>query len=314
MILLNFINLKAHPGIGLVYDGDEIIYYTDLKQVWRLNIHTREKEIAVQDAHTHELYLDKENNLYGEHYWYVESEEKFKNFIWRLDRNGDFQKIREDQDGENDDFSFVRNDDFASFEMRQANDSYLIIKRDSISETILHEAKLHHPTWKYLTANEALLFIDYPSIYSVKSGSLELIEENVSSKKFPFSTQSNNHNIYGVWTDKNDNIYVAIYGGREVKKIDKEGKLSRILKSSFFWSPVNGVFDKDGDLWLMECKIGGKIRVREINRSEVENSATSIFENIIFMLILISLGLVIYQRIKRRKNSHAQQNVVVKMP
>lgn len=301
LILLSSITIKAHPGIGLVYDGDKTIFYTDLIHVWKLNIENGDKEIAVKDVHTHELYLDEENNLYGEHYWYIESEEKFKNFIWQLDKNGNLQKIREDQYGENDDFSFTRNDNFASFEVRQSNDIYMIIKKDSINETILHKAKLNHPTWKYLTANEELLFIDYPSIYSAKSKNLELVKDDISSKRFPFSTQSTDHNIYGVWTDKNDNIYVAIYGGREVKKINREGNTSRIVKSSLLWSPVNGVFDKNGNLWLMECKIGGKIRVREINSSEIKNNATFIIENSISILILVGVVFITHQRIKRRK-------------
>ena len=92
--------VQAHPGIGLVYNGNQTIYYTDLTHVWRLNTKTGESEIYLENIHTHELFLDENGNLFGEHYWYEESEEKFKNFIWKVDNNGEFYKVRNDQYGD----------------------------------------------------------------------------------------------------------------------------------------------------------------------------------------------------------------------
>lgn len=302
-LLIGYFQAFSHPGIGIVYDGKNTIYYTDLAHVWKLDTETGKSEIYLQNIHTHELYLDKSGNLYGEHYWYLESEEKFKNYIWKVNANGEFHKIRVEQYGENNDFSFIRNNDFTSFEILKVQNTHEIVKRDSLSKTVLLKTELNHPTWKYLTGNEELLFIDYPSIYMASSGKLKLIAKDISSKRFPFSTQSDDHNIYGIWTDKNNSIYVAIYGGREVKKIDKKGNINRILKSDFLWSPVNGVFDKNGNLWLMECKIGGKIRVRKINQSDIENNASFVVENSIFTLILLSLLILIYRVINRKKHS-----------
>lgn len=297
-LTLSFLKIDAHPGVGLVYDGKETIYYTDLDQVWKLDINTGIAEIYVPNVHTHELFLDQNSNLFGEHYWYIASEEKFKHFIWKVDANGTFQKIRQDQYGENNDFSFVRDDAFASFEIRQGKDHFEIIKKDSLSETILQRAALNQPTWKYLKNSEELLFIDYPAIYSAQKTRLEIVAKDVSSKRFPFSTQSNNHNIYGIWTDKNDHIYVAIYGGRVVKKIDRNGNANSIIKSSLLWSPVNGVFDKDGNLWLMECKIGGKIRVRKIESSAITNKVSFAFENSIVAFLILAMIFFIYQKRK----------------
>ena len=31
---LQIIKVEAHPGIGMVYDGKNIIYYTDLQHIW----------------------------------------------------------------------------------------------------------------------------------------------------------------------------------------------------------------------------------------------------------------------------------------
>ena len=59
----------AHPGIGIVKDRKGNIYYTDLKQVWKID-KSGTKTMVVNNVHSHELYMDAEDNLYGEHLWY----------------------------------------------------------------------------------------------------------------------------------------------------------------------------------------------------------------------------------------------------
>jgi hypothetical protein len=53
---------EAHPGIGIVQDRQRNIFYTDLKQVWKIAPDGR-KTVAVPNVHTHELSLDAEGNL-----------------------------------------------------------------------------------------------------------------------------------------------------------------------------------------------------------------------------------------------------------
>ncbi len=55
---------QAHPGVGIVKDSKGNIYYTDLKQVWKIT--KGNKTVVVPDVHTHELYVDQNDNLYGE--------------------------------------------------------------------------------------------------------------------------------------------------------------------------------------------------------------------------------------------------------
>ena len=62
-------HLNAHPSIGLVSDSRGNIYYTDLVHVWKITP-DGERSIAVKDVHTHELYIDDIDDLYGEHEWY----------------------------------------------------------------------------------------------------------------------------------------------------------------------------------------------------------------------------------------------------
>src|SRR5262245_329150 len=78
----------AHPGVGIVLDSKGVLYYTDLKQVWKL-APDGSKTVAVPGVHTHELWLDRQDNLYGEHLWYDgEDLDTWGHRVWRRRANG----------------------------------------------------------------------------------------------------------------------------------------------------------------------------------------------------------------------------------
>lgn len=305
LLFLNISILYAHPGIGLVYDGDHSIYYSDLVHIWQLDIHTMEKKIVLENLHSHELFIDQEGNLYGEHYWYIEAEEKFMNYIWKLSPEGSFQKIREEKEGENKDFSFVRDDNFTAYFIRKGEHSHQIIKKTVEEEKPLHTLKLSHPTWSHVTEKGEFLFADFPRIYLANEETVRILVEDFSDTRFPFSLQSDEHSIYGIWSDTKGNFYVALYGGREVKKIDPKGQISDLVKSSFFWSPVNGIFDKSGNLWLMEAKLGGKIRVREIKQEYLLSQASFRKENTLISLGFLTFFGLIMLVVKRKTTANS---------
>ena len=61
--------LSAHPGIGIVMDSKGNVFYTDLVHVWQITP-DGEHQIALKNVHTHQLFLDENGHLYGEHSWY----------------------------------------------------------------------------------------------------------------------------------------------------------------------------------------------------------------------------------------------------
>lgn len=100
----------AHPGVGIVMDSKGNVYYTDLKQVWRIAPDGK-RSIAVRDVHTHELYIDRQDNLYGEHLWYEgDATKKWGHRVWRLSPDGTLTDIIPARRGfldDYDDFHFV---------------------------------------------------------------------------------------------------------------------------------------------------------------------------------------------------------------
>jgi len=83
---------SAHPSIAIVKDSKGNIYYSDLGQVWKIG--GGKKSIAVANVHTHELFIDVNDNLVGEHLWYDgDASGKFYHYLWRLEKNGKLDTI-----------------------------------------------------------------------------------------------------------------------------------------------------------------------------------------------------------------------------
>jgi hypothetical protein len=80
--------LLGHPSVSVVRDPRGNVYFSDLKQVWRVAPDGK-KTVAVAGVHTHELAVDAEGNLYGEHLWYEgEKVDKWGHYVWRMAPDG----------------------------------------------------------------------------------------------------------------------------------------------------------------------------------------------------------------------------------
>lgn len=299
-------SLLAHPGIGLVYDGDRTIYYTDLNHVWQLDTESGESRIYVENVHTHELALDEEGNLYGEHYWYEGSKEQFWNYIWVKHTDGTFVKVRDNKKGENTDFSFVRDANFQGYSLRANNGQFELIITDSTSQKVWHILDLNRPGWAYVAQNKSFLFSDYPKLYRVDPERITVLATDLSSSRFPYSLQDKTHHIYGIWEDAKGTPHVALYGGRQVLRLNSTGTWERALRTGILWSPVNGVFDKYDNLWLMEARLDGVVRLRkiEMNQLGVDTSFSGDIV-VLFLGLLIILGsILLFIRKVKNKNRY----------
>ncbi len=54
LLLLMSATAFAHPGVGIVIDSRGNVFYTDLRQVWRIAA-DGSKSVAVLNVHSHEL-------------------------------------------------------------------------------------------------------------------------------------------------------------------------------------------------------------------------------------------------------------------
>ena len=254
---------QAHPGIGIVCDSKGNIFYTDLTHVWKIE-RSGKRTIAVRNVHTHELYLDKNDNLYGEHLWYNgERLDTWGHYVWRLKNNGVFDSIIPPTEGFPDNYSFVR-DSAGNMYWVQRYTTCRFKKKTPRGEIItIAERKFKDIRWMYASPDGTLYFVDLLDLYKLdQHGKFTLLAKQLASNRNKFS--DNRHSVYGIWMDKQRSIYVAVLADQQVKKIDASGKVSTVLQSRDGWYPTGGVFDRENNLWLLEGNSANEVRVRKI--------------------------------------------------
>lgn len=258
----------AHPGIGIVIDSNGNVFYTDLVHVWKISP-DGQRTIAVKDVHTHELYIDDQDNIYGEHEWYEgEATDKWGNYVWCLSSSGVFEKTIPDVEGFLNNNTLVRDNAGNSYWSKNVDDHQLLYKEGVSGENEqFTDHKFKDIRWmQYSKAEPALLVVDHLQLKKVSSnGNVTLLAENLKTQSRLFERVPDRHYVFGVWTNAAKEVYVAVYGAQAVKKFGVDGQMSTVFESNGGWSPCGGMEEDDGSLWIMEFSRRNKTRVRKIS-------------------------------------------------
>ena len=254
----------AHPGIGIVVDSRGNIFYTDLHHVWRI-APDGTKTIAVANVHTHELCTSTNGVLlYGEHLWYNgEGLNTWGSRVWMRSPDGKVVDVIPAHPGFNDGFSFVRDAAGNSyFAVREKNE---IRKRapDGRVSTIAR-GKFRDIRWMTAAPDGTVYFIDTVDLIRVTpDGRIMTVARGLSEGGILRLWVGARHRVMGLWVDGGGNVYVADHAGGNVKRVDRNGRITVVDRSTYPWGPTGGTFDRDGNLWLLEYSINDA-RVRKI--------------------------------------------------
>jgi len=307
-LLLPF-TLLAHPGIGIVKNSMGIIYYTDLHQVWKISNGT--KSIAVPQVHTHELYIDAQDNLYGEHLYNNASGDTFYQYLWRLAPNGRLDTLLPAHEAYLQiNFSLARdrhsNEYYTRRFLKRPNETHIYKKDSAGHETILARGNFKGVNWLHPQQDGSVLFVQNNTVYKVTpSGTLTTIAPNIGNAQPSFSFSGNNVMVWGVWQDAAANTYVAVFSDQAVKKVTPDGKISIYYQSKGNWAPLHGVFDNEGKLWVLESSDKNEIRAVQAHlpiTNESKESNLLIISAVLFALALLLLLI----RMQRHKAQQVQ--------
>jgi len=266
LLLLFSLPVAAHPGIGIVIDHQGNVFYTDLRQVWKITP-SGQRSVAVPGVHTHELALDAAGNLFGEHLWYEgDATKKWGHYLWRLAPDGNVSRVIPATEGFLTHYSFVR-DGRGTMYIAEGDPRTVIRKRMADGRVLPHSAgPFRDIRWMHATADGTLYVVDVADLRRVlPDGKVRTISRDLSERSIAQFHVQDRHNVMGVWTDTRGNAYVAVYGGRVVKKIAPGGAVSIVARSKPPWSPTGGLIAPDGSFWLLEYSIQNTARVRRIS-------------------------------------------------
>ena len=262
---------QAHPGVGIVQDHRGNVFFTDLEQVWKITPDGR-KSVAVPNVHTHELCLDLQDNLYGEHLWYEgDATKKWGHRVWRLQPDGTRTDVIPAREGFLLDYSFVRDRD-GNMYWADRGERTVIKKRSPDGRITVHAtANFRDVRWMTAQPDGTLFLIDHGDLRRIApDGKVTTIVTRLSARKPPPAAVTERHYHMGLWPDAGGNVYVAVAGERLVLKVQTDGTTKVAARSSWGWAPSGGLFDRNGNLWLLEHNLINKVRVRRIDRSGQE--------------------------------------------
>lgn len=256
----------AHPGIGIVMNNEGTVFYTDLTHVWKID-KQGVKSIAVRDVHTHELYLDDQDNLFGEHLWYDGSTDKWGHFVWRLAADGKFERIKPETVGFLENYSFVR-DHQGKMYWAERNSSCQKIARKEGDNSIERIGDVCFKNIRNIhIADDGFVYVvDFQDLVRVdRHGHATTFASGIANKTWTHSNVENQNAVMGVWDDKHGNIYTAILSSRMVKKFDKQGKEEIVFQTNPPWFPTGGMVSRSGELWILETSDTNQVRVERIS-------------------------------------------------
>jgi hypothetical protein len=268
-LLLAAATANAHPGVGIVQDSRGNVYFTDLKQVWKLTPEG-DKSVAVPNVHTHELCLDAEDNLYGEHLWGEGG--GWRHRVWCLKRDGNLADVIPAREGLLQDYSFVR-DRAGNMYWADRGERTVIKKRSPDGKISTHAtADFRMVQWMTAAPDGTLYLMDGPDLRRVApDGRVTTLAAKLSEHTAPPAAVSDRNFHMGLWTDDSGNVYVAVAREAVVLKVTADGTTSVAARSTGGWAPSGGMFARDGTLWLLEFETSNSVRVGHIGRDGKEH-------------------------------------------
>jgi len=245
----------AHPGVGVVVDRHGNVFYTDLKQVWRIDP-SGNKSVAVPNVHTHELWLDSHDALYGEHLWYSGPQDgsgKWYHRVWKRTSEGHVIHVIPATEGFRTTFSFVRDAAGNGYMAGIITDSAPKIVRfidGSGNSGMLAggaagrvdgqgaAAGFTNIRWMCIGQDGNLYLVDEGDVRRVTpAGVVTTLARGVAEHN-RLSLTERRHDLMGLYADAFGDVYVTVYGARMIKKIGRDGKVTVFDRSTLPWSPT----------------------------------------------------------------------------
>lgn len=267
---------QTHPGVGIVKDSKGNIFYTDLQNVYKLG--NGIKTIAVANVHTHELFINKQDELFGAGGYYDSKTEKFFHYLWVYHPNGRIDTVLGmRQEYVRHDFSLAKDHDANEYYLKRfiapySDTTHIYKKPPHEPETVYATGQFKAVNWLHPQDDASLLYASTDTIYRVStSGKIHLVK--VLKAKKP--TDVNRLQIWGLWQDKAGNIYAAILNNSSIVKVDRMGNAKTIYSSANGWMPLHGLFDDSNRLWIMEGSQKNEVRVTSANANHPVKMLTS---------------------------------------
>jgi streptogramin lyase len=257
----------AHPPVSVVMDSRGFVYYSDLQNVWRISP-TGARTIAVIGVHTHQLYVDVQNRLYGEDATNDDATGQPYHRVWRLDPDGSLTDVIPRRAGylwDYGDFGFVRDRMGVAYVLRHSGGPALVRvgATGRVTRTTLPRSE---PGFALPTPDDRVVITAGRDLLRAEPRRQQAAvwKADLAGLTPRVVEVEDRHALLGLWRDPQGRIYVAAYAGAAVIRIEVDGEASVVARSPEGWAPSGGMVGPDESLWLLEMSSEGQVRVRRL--------------------------------------------------
>lgn len=236
-----------------------VVFFTDTQRVWRI-APDGTKSVVVPDVHTHELYVDADGNLFGEHLRYVN--ERWEHRVWKRSPDGTVTEVIAMRSGFRDDhrdFFFTRDARGAMYWLERGTPVWLNRRVGAGAIQTVAKLTVKDPGWLSIAPSGAALLSSYGVAWRVTAdGAATQLSASVSRSRDRYA-------IMGLTEDSAGNVYVAAYADGAVRRLTPSGQVATVATSPPSWAPTGIAVGRDGTLWVLEAAATNEQRVRRID-------------------------------------------------
>lgn len=258
----------AHPPSTIVVNAMGQAFYSDLQNVWMVD-NDGSVNLVVRNVHTHHLWLDHEGYLNGED---VQNHgEQYRHRVWKIDRDGRLTNVIEWTAGHPTDvggIATIRNHQGVSVILNR-RERAIEIGRETSTPRVVSLAALDGPIHELTIGPSGTIFVAVGRSIYVVNGEHDQAEHFVTLDIAPtsaFAFVHERHALMGMHARDGD-VYVAVFSGQVVVKVDTVGAIQEAALSSGDWSPVGITTDTYGHLWVLEASTSNEMRVSRTDAS-----------------------------------------------
>jgi hypothetical protein len=320
------LSVSAHPGWGIRVDSEGEVFFSDVERnrVWKISRRGTLVPI-IRGKHSHDLFMDQGDNLFGEHVYYEAATGRWISSQWQLTAKERLVELSAPTADPPRGTGILRDAAGNIFSVERDAQHMRLLKRAPDGQvTVLAGGERGHADGQgeqaKFTLVEAMVLGGDGALYARDGACIRRVQMDgtvttVGDCPLAGIARGENLRILGLATDERGNVFVADTEQGVVRKIGADNRVTVAFETGRFWQPT-GVTVVNGELYVLESLpespvmvlaavgIGPYLRVQKLSANgEVHTLATVWGQTtrVLFGMIILLAALFGLWRMRQRE-------------